>query len=82
LHLLLKARQFLAFYFGSAPFEDIGVFYSHFEIVKHSKNLIINIFFYHGVLEGLVDDFFFDTWYYFVIGRELGRKFLKYKYKR
>ncbi len=62
---MLKIRLFLVYLFGSDFFDEFGIFYSHFEMIKKYKNLVICVYFYYGFLEGVINDFFFDNWIFF-----------------
>jgi hypothetical protein len=40
----------------------VGIFYSHFEVVKRARGLVIRIMLYHSELELVVDSFIFDNY--------------------
>jgi hypothetical protein len=62
LHIIFKIKLYLIYFFGSSPIEnDLAVFYSHFDVIKISKNLFVRIYFYHGKIESAIDEFFYEN---------------------
>jgi hypothetical protein len=62
LHIVFKIKLYLVYFFNSAAFENkLAIFYSHFDVIKVYKNLIARIFLYHGKVESLVSDFYYDN---------------------
>lgn len=57
LHILIKIRLILIFFFSSEILENFGFIFSHFEITKKSKFLVISTFLYNGILEQNLDEF-------------------------
>lgn len=57
LHIFLKIRFFILYFFSAKFFEKFGFFYSHFQIIKKYKNLFICSFLFNGSLEESIDDF-------------------------
>lgn len=58
LFIVLRIRFFLTYMFADRHFEDVGYFYSHFEIYNKSNCINISIFFYDGFVENILDDLF------------------------
>jgi len=61
LHIVLKLRLFLIYFFGLRQLERLGLFYSYFKMVKVYKILAVYIYLYHGVLEDLILTFFGES---------------------
>ncbi len=59
LYLILRTRFFLLYLFSSKKFEDIGYFYSHFELYLKYNKLFIYVYFYDGFVEGVLDNLLF-----------------------
>jgi hypothetical protein len=60
-HSIYRIRFFVSSFFDNCPsLEENGAFFSHYEIIKHYKNLKINIFFYDGLFETLVVNYFHE----------------------
>jgi hypothetical protein len=61
LHIVLKIRLFLIYFFSLSQVENLGLFYSHFKLVKLYKNLCVNVYLYHSGFETLVATFFGES---------------------
>jgi len=57
LHLILKIRLFLLYFFSFRFLERCGFLYSHFIVIKNFKLILIKIFFINGLIDELIDDF-------------------------
>jgi len=58
--MIFRVRFFLIHFFSSKVLEGFGYFYSHFEIINKYNNLCINVFFYDGTAEGILDGMFIE----------------------
>lgn len=56
----MRIRLFLVYFFSSKKLEKAGYFYSHFEIIRKYNSLYVNVYFYDGWIESLIDDLFFE----------------------
>jgi len=62
LQIVLKIRFFLAYALSTKLFDKTSLFYSHFVVLRKNKLILVCIFLYHGNLEYIIDNFFFDNW--------------------
>lgn len=46
-HLVFRLRLYLVYFFSLKRVEKLGLFYSHFEILRRNISLIVNVFIYH-----------------------------------
>lgn len=60
LHFILKIRSYLYYFFICSRFEKKGYFHSHFECTQYKSIILINVFFYDGLLQSFVVDNLFD----------------------
>ena len=60
LFMIFRVRLFLTYFFSSKRIESAAYFYSHFEVANKYNNLYINVYFYDGAVEGIMDDLFFQ----------------------
>lgn len=60
LYNIMRVRLFLVYFFSSKKLEKTGYFYSHFEIIQKYNSLHVNVYFYDGWIESLIDDLFFE----------------------
>lgn len=58
---MLKVRSFLSYFFKTRIFEKIGIIFSHSTIIKFLKNIVIQVFVYHGIIENFLQEFIYDT---------------------
>ena len=63
LHATFRIRHYLIYVFTRRHFDKKAIFYSHFELLKHYKNLYVEIYFYSGKLESDYEDYKFDFSY-------------------
>jgi hypothetical protein len=62
LHLLMKIKSFFLFFFSLKFVERGGYLYSHFIILKCFKAIVIRVYFFNGMLDEFVEDFFWNCW--------------------
>jgi len=58
--MIFRIRFFLIHFFSSKHLEGSAYFYSHFEIINRYNSFCINVFFYDGTIEGILDGIFVD----------------------
>src|SRR6185369_12574215 len=62
LHIIFKIKLYLIFLFNNKDFEkELALFYSHFDIIKVYKNIIIRAYLYHGFIETKIAEFFSES---------------------
>lgn len=54
----MRIRLFLIYFFSLRKIENLGFFYSHFEVFKKYNAFSVNVFFYDGHLEFLIRTLF------------------------
>jgi hypothetical protein len=57
MHVILRLRLYLLYFFRQPTMRKFAYFFSHFNITYHVNGLIINIFYYDGRLENDWDEF-------------------------
>lgn len=50
----MRIRLFLIYFFSLRRMENLGFFYSHFEVFKKYNAFYVNVFFYDGRIEFLI----------------------------
>lgn len=63
LHAIFRIRYYLIYIFSRKHFDKKAIFYSHFEIIKHYKNLYVEIYLYSGKLESDYENYKFNFFY-------------------
>jgi len=58
--MIFRIRFFLIHFFSSKNLEGSAYFYSHFEIINKYNTICVNVFFYDGTTEGILDGLFID----------------------
>lgn len=56
-------RFYLIYIFTRRHFDKKAIFYSHFEIIKHYKNIFVEVYYYSGKLETDFENFKFEFFY-------------------
>ena len=60
LHAIFRIRFYCIYTFTRKHLDKKAIFYSHFEILKHYKNIYVEIYYYDGKLESDYEDFKFE----------------------
>lgn len=63
LHSIFRIRYYLVYIFTRRHFDKKSIIYSHFEILRHYKNLYVEIYLYSGKLETDYEDYKFNFFY-------------------
>lgn len=61
MHVVLRIRLYLLYFFRQPNMRKFAYFYSHFNIAHHITGLVVQIFYYDGRLENHWDEFVYQS---------------------
>jgi hypothetical protein len=73
LHAIFRIRYFCIYIFGARHYDRKAIFYSHFEVIRHYRNIFVEIYYYDGKFEDEFEDYkqeVFKKYYYLKVNRD------------
>lgn len=61
LHAVFRIRYYCIYVFSAKHFDRKAMFYSHFEVLRHFKNIHVEIYYYDGKWETEYEDYKFEV---------------------